>query len=158
MRYYKNKNALAIIISLQTDFLFRSTGTKHLTCVYGAHLSQCGVLAGGEGLLQRSDVLLQLLHRLPAVLQVALQLIRRLALLPPHLLQHAGLLLLEELLQGPELALDPGLELGSHPLRERKRDPGGWWRTCSTLWLGGVDLTYQLRPINQCKSILILAS
>ena len=43
----KKENALAIIISLQTDFLVRSRG------LYGvnAHLGRRGVLAGGESLL-----------------------------------------------------------------------------------------------------------
>ncbi|KAG7272070.1 hypothetical protein CRUP_001835 [Coryphaenoides rupestris] len=89
-----------------------------------SHLDGDGVLAGRGGLLQHPDVLLQLLDGLPAGLQVALQLVHGLALLPPQLLQQAGLLLLEHLLQGPELDLDTGLEFSSNTLRRDRRTHG----------------------------------
>lgn len=73
------------------------------------HLCQHHALGDGARLLQHCHVLSQLLYGQFEGLQVALDLLQLLLLLPPQLFQYARLLVVQYLMEGSELTFDPSL-------------------------------------------------
>lgn len=99
--------------------MYFKPGFSFRLCVLAkAYLSQDDVLIVSARLMQHSHILLQLSYCQLHGLHVALHSLHLLPLLPPELLQHADLLILQDLMESCKLPFDPSLQICSHSLQQ----------------------------------------